>query len=137
MAEEQVGRQDVQGFELAPYIAENPLQIFQHPGGELVHQEGAAGLERFAGFEQDALAHRRGNGAEGNAGNDIAGVALSVLPQDLVKLLDQIDKAEAVQNGAKNPGDPQAKNGTNQASTLHQLESSHCPANQIRIWCPR
>ncbi len=76
--------QHVQGLEFTADVTENPLQVLQNAAGELVHQERATGLEDLAGFQQDPFPHRGGNGAEGNSGNDVAGVALPVAAQDLV-----------------------------------------------------
>src|ERR1700722_6305265 len=74
LAEEEVRGQHVQGLEFTADVTENPLQVLQHATGELVHQERATGLQDIAGFQQDLLTHGGGNGAEGNPGNDVAGI---------------------------------------------------------------
>src|ERR1700730_14065994 len=79
--------QDIEGFELAADVAEDPLQILQHTGRELIDEKGAAWLQHAATLAQDALAHRSRDGAEGDAGDYVAGLFMAVLAQNLVDRL--------------------------------------------------
>src|SRR2546421_5084880 len=83
-AEEQVGGQHIQRLEPAAHVAEDPLQVLQYAGRELVHEERAARLEHITGLAQDALAQGCRNGAEGDAGDDVARLAVAELVQNLV-----------------------------------------------------
>jgi hypothetical protein len=84
MIDEQVRRQHVERLEPAPHVTEYLLQVLQHARGELVDQEGALRLEHVAGLAQDALAQRRGDGAERNARDDVVGARVTEASQDLL-----------------------------------------------------
>ena len=59
--------QDVEGLELVANVAEDPLQILENTGRKLIDEKGAVWLQHAAGLAQNALAQRRGDGAERDA----------------------------------------------------------------------
>jgi hypothetical protein len=86
-AKEQMRGQHVEWLELTADVAEDSLQILQNSSRELVNEKGAAWLQRAAGLSQDTFAHRRGNGAEGDARDYVVRLFVAELAQDLVDRL--------------------------------------------------
>jgi hypothetical protein len=59
--------QDIEGLELVADVAEDPLQILENAGRKLIDEKGAVRLQYATSLAQDALAQRRGDGAERDA----------------------------------------------------------------------
>src|SRR5687768_5948084 len=70
-AEEQAGRHHVQGLEVLLDTTEHLLKVRQHRAGELVDQEGPAGMEKRVRLPKDLLAHTRRNGRVWNTRDDV------------------------------------------------------------------
>jgi hypothetical protein len=59
--------QDIEGLELVADVAEDPLQILENTGRKLIDEKRAVRLQQAASLAQNALAQRRGDGAERDA----------------------------------------------------------------------
>jgi hypothetical protein len=57
-------RQHIEGLELVADVAEHAPQILANAGRKLIDQKQAVGLQHAMSLAQDALAQRRGDGAE-------------------------------------------------------------------------
>jgi hypothetical protein len=59
--------QDIEGLELVADVAEDPLQILENTGRKLIDEKRAVRLQHATSLAQNALAQRRGDGAERDA----------------------------------------------------------------------